>query len=369
MPRPSQVRKQQAEKELAEEEAAGHHLASGSLEPRGHQSSGGLEPPGYRLVLHDWRRRPSIGEVVLALLKSQTRAVRAEVIAEDEDGRWLVRPLGGIECQIFEWPPEESVPLGRLAPVYRDWPEPTVVVVDDTHSFRRLARLQVESGDKVVEIGCSYGHCSQAIVGPGDCDLLGLDISDVCVRHCASLQLPRARFEWFNALCSRIKLRRLLATERPDVLVCDINGQRVLYDVLELVEGAMTSATAPPMTPGAQDTQEAAASRRSHRRSRPAQPPPAEAPPPPHVPRVLLLKSEALAAHLAAGAAASGEVGSGAAASEAVDTAITTSSAAGDAVPAEPTQAPLKLRPQPVVARLLVAALLAFCIARRLRKT
>ena len=47
MPRPSQVRKQQAEKE------------------GGHRSSCGLEPRGYCVVLHDWRRRPLVGEVVL----------------------------------------------------------------------------------------------------------------------------------------------------------------------------------------------------------------------------------------------------------------------------------------------------------------
>ena len=328
MPRPSQVRRQQAEKE------------------GGHLSSGGLEPHGYRVVLHDWRRRPSIGEVVLALLKSQVRAVRAEVLAEEEDGRWRVRPLGGIECQIFEWPPEESVPLGRLAPAYRDWPEPTVVVVDDTHGFRRLARLQVESGDKVVEIGCSYGHCSRAIVGPGDIDLLGLDVSDVCVRHCASLQLPRARFDWFNALCSRTKLRHLLAAERPDVLVCDINGRRVLPDIIELLEGSMgsmgsmTLGTASATTRGAQ---EAAA-------APPGASQPAEAPLQPHIPRVLVLKSEALAAHLAASAVASDAVGAASAAS----------AASAETERAYPPA-------QPVVARILLVAFIAFLIARRLR--
>ena len=327
MPRPSQVRRQQAEKE------------------GGHLSSGGLEPRGYRVVLHDWRRRPSIGEVVLALLKSQTRAVRAEVLAEEEDGRWRVRPLGGIECQIFEWPPEESVPLGRLAPAYRDWAEPTVVVVDDTHSFRRLARLQVESGDKVVEIGCSYGHCSRAIVGPADIDLLGLDVSDVCVRHCAALQLPRARFDWFNALCSRAKLRHLLAAERPDVLVCDINGRRVLPDIIELLEGAMTLGTTHATTRGAQ---EAAAPPRASQ--------PAEEPLPPHIPRVLVLKSEALAAHLAAGAAASEAEGAASATSAASAASAETAEQASPLAPA-----------QPVGARILLVAFLAFLIARRLR--
>jgi len=56
---------------------------------------------------------------VLALLKSSARAVRAEVLAEEEDGRWRVRPLGEGACQIFEWAAEETLPLGRLAPAYR----------------------------------------------------------------------------------------------------------------------------------------------------------------------------------------------------------------------------------------------------------
>ena len=127
MPRPSQVRKQQAEKE------------------GGHRSSCGLEPRGYRVVLHDWRRRPLIGQVVrssrtltltltlsltlqvvLALLKGSARAVRAEVLAEEEDGRWRVRPLGEGACPaLFNIPrggrrAEPATPLakpaGRSAP-------------------------------------------------------------------------------------------------------------------------------------------------------------------------------------------------------------------------------------------------------------
>ena len=60
MPRPSQVRKQQAEKE------------------GGHRSSCGLEPRGYRVVLHDWRRRPLIGEVVLASQSVSTTLLPTE---------------------------------------------------------------------------------------------------------------------------------------------------------------------------------------------------------------------------------------------------------------------------------------------------
>ena len=39
-------------------------------------------------------------------------------------------------------------------------PSPTVLVVDDTDYFRRLARTEVRAGDNVVEIGASFGKTS-----------------------------------------------------------------------------------------------------------------------------------------------------------------------------------------------------------------
>ena len=120
------------------------------------------------------------------------------------------------------------------------------------------------------------------------------------------------------------------------MLICDINGQRVLPDILELLEGAMTLGTTHATTRGAQEA---------------AVPPgasqPAEEPLPPHIPRVLVLKSEALAAHLAAGAAAS--EAEGAASAETAE----------QASPLAPAQ--------PVGARILLVAFLAFLMARRLR--
>ena len=132
------------------------------------------------------------------------------------------------------------------------------------------------------------------------------------------------------------------------MLVCDINGRRVLADTTELLTHAMT--------PGAQE----------------AAPPPGTAQPegaslPPHIPRVLVLKSEALAAHLAssaaAGAAASEAVGAGSAAS-------TTSAGCTltQAEPASPAQVSPQAPAQPVVTRILLVAFLALLIARRLRR-
>ena len=98
----------------------------------------------------------------------------------------------------------------------------------------------------------------------------------------------------------------------------------MLADILELMTHAMT--------PGAQE----------------AAPPSGTAQPevtslPPHIPRVLVLKSEALAAHLASSAAAG--------------------AAATNPNPPSP-QAPA----QPVVTRILLVAFLALLIARRLRR-
>ena len=129
------------------------------------------------------------------------------------------------------------------------------------------------------------------------------------------------------------------------MLICDINGQRVLPDILELLEGAMTLGTTHATTRGAQ---EAATPPRALQ--------PAEEPLPPHIPRVLVLKSEALAAHLAAGAAASEAEGA------------TSAASAISAASAETTEQASPLAPaQPVGARILLVAFLAFLIARRLR--
>ena len=82
---------------------------------------------------------------------------------------------------------------------------------------------------------------------------------------------------------------------------------------------------------------------------------PADAPLPPHIPRVLVLKSEALAAHLATRAAASEAVGAASAASVHSDAS------------AETAQASPPATARPVAARILLVAFLAFLIARRLR--
>ena len=77
----------------------------------------------------------------------------------------------------------------------------------------------------------------------------------------------------------------------------------------------------------------------------------------PHVPKLLLLKSEALAAHLSAGGAASDAVGTASAVASGA-------SPAGDAVESEQTPS-LKLKP--VVVHIMVAAFIAVCVARHLR--
>ena len=122
----------------------------------------------------------------------------------------------------------------------------------------------------------------------------------------------------------------------------------MLADILELMTHAMT--------PGAQE----------------AAPPSGTAQPevaslPPHIPRVLVLKSEALAAHLAssaaAGAAASEAVGAGSAAS-----ATRAGSTLTQTEPASPAQASPQAPAQPVVIRILLVAFLALLIARRLHR-
>ena len=184
--------------------------------------------------------------------------------------------------------------------------DPLVVVTFDTDGFRRLARLQVDlHTDSIVEIGCSYGGCSQLLIpqaADGGCDhttsrpidasspssssasasasaasssaaaaassssassssssssaaaaaaapatgrFLGLDNSFECVSHCRKL-LPTGRFERVDALADHAGLLAVLESERPTIVVVDVGGNRGLADVTELIERVVAGVTRSP---------------------------------------------------------------------------------------------------------------------------
>ena len=111
---------------------------------------------------------------------------------------------------------------------------PLCVVTPTTDAFRSLARRACTSEDTVVELGSSYGGCSQVLHACAR-SYMGVDVSWECVEHCRRI-LPGAHFERSDILSDAAAARRLLERERPSLIAIDIGGNRALCDVLSLVE-------------------------------------------------------------------------------------------------------------------------------------
>ena len=120
-----------------------------------------------------------------------------------------------------------------------------LVATADTDGFRRLARMQADPNDRIVEIGCSYGGCSAVLcAGRAREQYIGVDNSRECVEHCRRT-LPSARFDQLDVLRkadANAGLRSLMRLERPSLIVIDVGGNRALADVLEVVDAIMEAA-------------------------------------------------------------------------------------------------------------------------------
>ncbi len=73
-----------------------------------------------------------------------------------------------------------------------------ILFTDNTIDYRRLARSQVVRSDSVLELGCSFGLCTQVLSEHAD-KVLGLDISEsVIAKACHTY--PHIEFEQVNVL-------------------------------------------------------------------------------------------------------------------------------------------------------------------------
>jgi hypothetical protein len=74
-----------------------------------------------------------------------------------------------------------------------------VVVCKTTDEYRRLARSQLTPADHVIEIGSSYGKCTEIIHQHTKGRVIGIDVSSESVAA-SRLEYPAIRFERFDAL-------------------------------------------------------------------------------------------------------------------------------------------------------------------------
>ena len=175
-----------------------------------------------------------LDEEVYVQLYSQKDTGRGHVIElPDEDVRfkpdcrYKVRFLNGST---------HNVRVQRILPVVRG---PAIIITAETEDFRHLCRTQVDKGDVVLEIGCSYGKatkilCEQA----GEKNVVGVDLGLEALKSCA--KICGARFEHVDIVsCSeeetaqRLAELRALLPSSPDrrqcrfVVFVDIGGDRM----------------------------------------------------------------------------------------------------------------------------------------------
>jgi hypothetical protein len=74
-----------------------------------------------------------------------------------------------------------------------------IVVCKTTDEYRRLARSQLTPADHVIEIGSSYGKCTEIIHQHTKGRVIGIDVSSESVAA-SRLDYPAIRFERFDAL-------------------------------------------------------------------------------------------------------------------------------------------------------------------------
>jgi len=90
--------------------------------------------------------------------------------------------------------------------------EHLVQIVADTSTYRRLSEA-ILSCDRVLEIGCSWGHCTELLAARAS-SVVALDCSRECVKT-ASAKLPGVRFERVDLLATPALLATLTCAPWP----------------------------------------------------------------------------------------------------------------------------------------------------------
>eukprot|EP01083_Nonionella_stella_P020715 57482_1 len=115
------------------------------------------------------------------------------------------------------------------------------IVCAETKQYRKLAVSHVLSGDRVFELGCSYGKATQIILKQTDVDVIAVDNSQECTQSTAALcneavesgRLVVKTTDVVSNPAQCIKIGRQLGDEI--VVFVDIGGNRNCKSVLSVV--------------------------------------------------------------------------------------------------------------------------------------
>mmetsp|Transcript_14917 Transcript_14917/g.27589 ORF Transcript_14917/g.27589 Transcript_14917/m.27589 type:complete len:354 (+) Transcript_14917:194-1255(+) len=138
-------------------------------------------------------------------------------------------------------PPVGDGSSRRMQPPTQE--EPLGAVVYDTDTFRMLAKA-VQPSDVCIEIGCSYGKCTEVLVAKTKKPerVLAVDIADNCVNRVKKID-PKIRVLKCNVMCAfkdlfesyKAMLKDLEETNPPLVIMCDIGGNREIESLVTLL--------------------------------------------------------------------------------------------------------------------------------------
>ncbi|KAJ3161990.1 hypothetical protein HDU86_005688 [Geranomyces michiganensis] len=171
------------------------------------------------------------GDRVFVKLRSQKETGHALIVGpapaasvtpdnEAETSRWLVQ---------YDTAGQASVNPTRIVPVYSK--SPSVLICRSTLSYRIAARAQVGATDSVVEIGSSYGVCTE-ILSQHAKSVFGIEVSPLLVEEARRRQ-PMLRFELLNVLENPQRAIGLM--NGVNKVFIDIGGNRTLTDVLRIL--------------------------------------------------------------------------------------------------------------------------------------
>ncbi|KAJ3146933.1 hypothetical protein HDU89_005963 [Geranomyces variabilis] len=116
----------------------------------------------------------------------------------------------------------------RLVPVFAS---PAVLICRTTTAYRMAARAQVFATDNVVEIGSSYGVCTD-ILSQHAKSVFGIEVSPMLVKEARRRQ-PTLRFELLNVLENPQRAMELM--KGTTKVFIDIGGNRTLGDVVRII--------------------------------------------------------------------------------------------------------------------------------------
>eukprot|EP01116_Phalansterium_solitarium_P001430 TRINITY_DN11227_c0_g1_i1.p1 TRINITY_DN11227_c0_g1~~TRINITY_DN11227_c0_g1_i1.p1 ORF type:complete len:378 (+),score=88.10 TRINITY_DN11227_c0_g1_i1:24-1136(+) len=144
------------------------------------------------------------GDAVFVLLRSQRDTGRAVVVEPAvTDGSSEPELCGRVKVKFDADGSVHHVRLARLIKVHPRNAGKTVIICGDTRNFRLLARSQPRAGDRVVEVGSSFGRCTALLAAvPGVASVVGIDTSQEAVAD-ARRTYPSVRFECFDVFVDK----------------------------------------------------------------------------------------------------------------------------------------------------------------------